>query len=138
MAHAVFQHLVAEAGLSDQIALDSAGTGSWHVGEPPHRGTQLVLAQHGITFDHRARRINRQDFDRFDYVLAMDRDNLANLQAVMAHSAAELSLLMDFAPEGAPREVPDPYYSGRFDEVYSMVHRASVGLLAHIREQHDL
>jgi protein-tyrosine phosphatase len=142
MAHGLFQHLVDSAGLGDQIEVESAGTGSWHVGESPHRGTLNMLSQHGIDFMHRARQIRRADLARYDYILAMDDDNLANLHYLADHQTqprrVHISLFMDFAPQAGVREVPDPYYSGRFAEVYTLVAQASEGLLQHIREQHNL
>ena len=77
MAEAVFQHMVDQAGLSDRIDVDSAGTSRWHVGEPPHPGTQDILAKYHIPYDGRARQIVRSDLNDFDYVLAMDRENLS-------------------------------------------------------------
>ena len=142
MAHALFQHLVQAAGLEDQIEVDSAGTGSWHVGENPHRGTLSELNRHGIPFAHRARQIRRADVGYYDYLLAMDADNLADLHALTHHETPErqpyVGLFLDFAPQARAREVPDPYYSGRFAEVYDLVRQASEGLLQHIREQHNL
>ncbi|GAB4573277.1 MAG: low molecular weight protein-tyrosine-phosphatase [Anaerolineae bacterium] len=140
MAEAVFQHLVDEAGLSDQIVVDSAGTGSWHVGEPAHRGTRQILAEHGINYRGRARQVSRADLTHFNYILAMDYDNFSTLKAMAerAGSQAEIRLFMDFAPEAGTREVPDPYYDGRFAEVYDLVRQAAEGLLAHIREEHGL
>ncbi len=139
MAEGIFQHLVEEAGLSDQIVVDSAGTGSWHVGEPAHRGTREVLRRHGIDYTGRARQFTRSDLDRFDYILAMDHENLSAIRARANGSTdAEIGLFMDYAPDAGVREVPDPYYSGRFEEVYKLVRQGAEGLLAHIREKHGL
>lgn len=140
MAEGVFQHLVAEAGLSDQIVIDSAGVGSWHIGEPAHRGTRQVLAAHGIRYQGRARRITGADFENFDYILAMDAENLDDVRTLAARSStsAVICLFMDYAPEAGTREVPDPYYSGQFEHVYDLVRQAAAGLLAHIRAEHGL
>jgi protein-tyrosine phosphatase len=142
MAHALFQHMVQLAGLEDRIEVDSAGTGSWHVGQNPHRGTLGALKEHGISYMHRARQIRRADLSRYDYILAMDDDNLTNLRYLANHQTQlrrmHIGLFMDFAPQTGVREVPDPYYSGRFAEVYDLVQQASEGLLQHIREQHNL
>ena len=140
MADAVFQHLVEEVGLSAEIRVDSAGTGSWHVGEQAHRGTRRVLAQHGISYNGRARQVAPGDLAQFDYVLAMDYDNLSTLQA-MARGRSDvghIGLFMDYAPGAGTREVPDPYYDNRFEEVYNLVRQAAEGLLHHIREAHNL
>jgi protein-tyrosine phosphatase len=139
MAEGVFQHLVNDAGLGDAIVVDSAGTGSWHVGESAHRGTRKILADNGIDYRGRARQVSRPDFNNFDYILAMDHDNLMNLKSMARNgAAAEIRLFMDYAPDAGAREVPDPYYNGRFDVVYDLVLQAATGLLAHIREKHSL
>lgn len=137
MAEAVFAHKVRQAGLEDKIASDSCGTGHWHLGEPPHRGTRDVLKRQGIAYDHRARLIRPQDLQEYDYILAMDTDNLRDIQR-MGSADGRLKLLMSYAPETGHSEVPDPYYDGRFDLVYSLVDRATDGLLASIRREHHL
>ncbi len=139
MAEGVFQHMVDEAGLSDRIVVDSAGTGPWHVGESAHRGTRQALKRHGIDYRGRARQVTRADYDGFDYILAMDRENLSDLRRLARDDdEAALSLFLDYAPQARQREVPDPYYNGRFELVYDLVRQASTGLLRHIREQHGL
>lgn len=139
MAEAVFQHLVNEAGLSESVTVDSAGTAGWHAGEKAHRGTRAVLASHSIPYDGRSRQVTRDDFTRFDYIMAMDRANLADLRRMAPQdSPATLALFLDYADSPPVREVPDPYYDGRFDEVYELVRHAAVGLLAHIRAEHGI
>jgi len=139
MAEAVFQHLVEEAGLSHAIEADSAGTGSWHTGERAHRGTRDVLARHNIPYEGRARQVARRDFGQFDYILAMDDDNLDDLERMMPpDSRAKLARFLDFAPQAPVREVPDPWYDGRFDEVYALVRQGAAGLLEHIRREEKL
>lgn len=138
MAEGVFQHLVDSAQLGDRIEVDSAGTGPWHVGDPAHRGTRKVLRDHGITYDGRGRRLTPDDFEAFDYILAMDYDNLSVLNHMKNGTSAYVGLFMNFASDGSVEEVPDPYYNGRFDLVYSLVEQAAQGLLAHIREEHNL
>ena len=139
MAEAVFRHMVEEAGLSDVIEVDSAGTGGWHTGERAHRGTRAVLERHGIPYDGRARQIDRSDFARCDYILAMDDDNLYDLRRMMPpNSKAVLARFLDFAPDAPVREVPDPWYDGRFDYVYELVTLGAAGLLEHIRREEGL
>lgn len=139
MAEGVFQHFVNKAGLGEQILVDSAGTGGWHVGERAHGGTRQQLKQHGIPYNGRSRQVRRGDFADFDYILAMDLDNLANLQSMDGgKSAATIKLFLDYAPQTGVREVPDPYYDGGFDRVYDLVEQAAQGLLAAIREEHTL
>ncbi len=137
MAEGVFTHLVDEAGLSDHFQIDSCGTSRWHVGEPPHLGTQTVLREHGIQYQHRARRIEPSDLEEADYLIAMDSDNLADIQR-MGEVRGELGLLLDYAPELQLHNVPDPYYTERFEEVYQLVEAGCRGLLAHIREKEGL
>lgn len=137
MAEAVFQNMVAEAGLSDKIAVDSAGTGSWHVGEKAHRGTRRVLAQHGIEYNGRARRVHSDDMDPNTYVIAMDQDNLSDLQRSFGQHP-RLYRLLDFASQKDVRDVPDPYYSNNFEYVYQLVSDGCAGLLATIRKQEGL
>lgn len=136
MAEAIFRHLVEQAGLSDRFEIDSAGTGGWHVGEPPHSGTQRVLARHNIsTAGMRARQVRSADIDQFDYILVMDRENLADLGRFHPRARERAKLLLSFAPELEVDEVPDPYYNGRFDEVYQLIETACRNLLAYIRER---
>lgn len=139
MAEAVFRHHVAAAGLSERIIIDSAGTGGWHAGERPHHGTLAVLERNGIAEGNQhARQLRRADLSDFDYLLAMDHENLADLRIFGAAGNERVRLLLDFAPEIDTREVPDPYYSGGFDYVFSLVEAGSKGLLAHIREREGL
>ena len=137
MAEAVFQHKVRAAGLEDKIESDSAGTGDWHVGAPPHPGTLALLAQNQIEYTHQGRRITAQDFSAFDYILTMDSQNLRDVRALGAGSAAVRPFL-NYAPENPVREVPDPYLSGGFEGVYALVNEASEGLLKAIRAEHTL
>ncbi|WP_129626829.1 low molecular weight protein-tyrosine-phosphatase [Candidatus Oscillochloris fontis] len=138
MAEAVFRHLVQEAGLTEQIVIDSAGTGGWHAGEPPHQGTLAVLQRHGISADGQvARQITKADFGNFTYIVAMDADNLRDLR-MHDPRGCRTRLLLDYAPTTRTREVPDPYYNGRFDEVYALVTAGCQGLLAEIRREHGL
>ncbi|MEP7284848.1 MAG: low molecular weight protein-tyrosine-phosphatase [Chloroflexota bacterium] len=137
MAEGVFQKLVNEAGLSDQISVDSAGTTSYHVGDRAHIDTQRMLEKNGISYDGRARVLTRADLQAFDYILAMDNDNLADIRS-MGKSTATVARLLDYAPELSTREVPDPYYNGGFEHVYDLVLGGSKGLLAQIRLEKDL
>lgn len=140
MAEAVFQQRVDEAGLASQFEVDSAGTGGWHAGEPAHRGTQAVLHRHGIAYTGRARQVQPADLQRYDYVIAMDADNIADLRRMDWGGALDgkLHQLLEFAPAGYPRDVPDPYYNGRFDEVYELVDAGAAGLLDFVRAEHEL
>jgi protein-tyrosine phosphatase len=142
MAEAVFQKLVRDAGLSDHIEIDSAGTGHWHAGERAHPGTLRVLRKHGIEdYDGRARALRTDDLKRFDYVIVMDDghlDDVRYLQRRHGDGRAQVARLLDFAPKAGEDEVPDPYYSGEFDRVYDLVLAGARGLLAHLRKEHNL
>ncbi|MFY0543848.1 low molecular weight protein-tyrosine-phosphatase [Brevibacillus sp. H7] len=135
MAEAVFRHLLAEEGLSERIAVDSAGIGGWHAGEPPHAGTRKVLSEREIAHDTiRARQITPEDFDRYDYIICMDEENLAALQR-MAPKGKQVYRLLDFAAHLPERNVEDPYYTGRFNYVYELVEAGCRGLLEHIARE---
>jgi protein-tyrosine phosphatase len=140
-AEAVFRKVVSESGLDGVVHIDSAGTHGYHVGEPPDPRTVAAAARRGYLLDEiRARRFEPADFERFDYVVAMDRENLVQLEM---HAGVEhrprLSLLLSFA-EGIGEDVPDPYYGGAagFERVLDMVEEASRGLLETLRSRHSL
>lgn len=137
MAEAIFQKMVDDAGLSDQIEVDSAGTGSWHVGEKAHPGTRRILAQQGINYNGRARQLRSQDMDPNTYVIAMDQSNLNDIKRRYGQHP-RLYRLLDFASQTDVRDVPDPYYSGNFEYVYRLVSDGCRGLLATIRQQEGL
>lgn len=142
LAHGLFEELVEKEGLSDLIVVDSAGTHAYHVGEAPDPRSQQTARRHGIELSHqRARRVAYPDFEEFDYILAMDRDNYS----ILVSSAPEehhpkIRLFLEFAPERDEEEVPDPYYGGPdgFDRVYDMVEAAAIGLLRDIRNRHQI
>jgi protein-tyrosine phosphatase len=115
------------------VQVDSCGTGGWHAGQPPDRRAAAAARQRGYDLSAlRARQVHPDDFRRFDYILAMDRDNLRDLQAMApADFGGELKLFLDYAEDWMEREVPDPYYGGDdgFARVLDMVEAASRGLL---------
>ena len=138
MAEAVFHHMIATAGLQGRIEADSAGTGGWHIGEQPHYGTRRVLRDRGIDYTHSARQIEPADFRRFDYLVALDRGHLSELRSLRRQTGAQIALLMEYAPGADALDVPDPYYTGSFGEVYDMIEQACRGLLEHIVERDRL
>jgi len=137
LAEGVFAHLVGQAGLSAKFEIDSAGTGSWHVGERPDARAAMVAREHGIELESRARQVTDQDLHDFDYVIAMDRENLRSLERMASTSGghAEITLLRAYDPEPDGDEVPDPYYGGvsGFENVYDIVSRSCEGLLTRLR-----
>jgi protein-tyrosine phosphatase len=142
-AEAVMRHLLREAGLAEKVSVDSAGTGDWHVGEPRDRRSTEVGRRRGMPLTGTARQFQRGDFAHFDYVLAMDRQNLAALHRLAPDDAAraKVHLLRAFEPAAnGDDEVPDPYYGGAegFDRVIDICQSACRGLLAHLRGVHGL
>lgn len=137
LAEGVFRSLVDEAGLGARFEIDSAGTGSWHVGERPDARAVVVAREHGVELDSRARQVTEDDLGAFDFVIAMDHDNLGTLQRMAARSGgdAAIQLLRAYDPDRDGDEVPDPYYGGvgGFESVYQIVRRSCEGLLAQLR-----
>lgn len=141
-AEGVFRALVESQGLTGKIEIDSAGTHAYHVGEGPDPRAQEAAARRGVDLSRqRGRRATAADIEEFDYVLAMDEDNYANLLHIAPMQyESRVRLLMAFAPERPEDEVPDPYFGGEggFDRVLDMIEDATRGLLADIRRQHNI
>jgi protein-tyrosine phosphatase len=140
MAEAIFRHLIADSNLTKQIEVDSGGIGNWHVGDPPHKGTRLILDRHGIGYvGMKARQVLKQDWDDFDYIIAMDDQNIKDLYQINAESGQfKVAKLMDFAPDAKESNVPDPYYTGNFDYTYELVSEGCRNLLSYIRDNHHI
>jgi protein-tyrosine phosphatase len=131
-AEGVFRRLVAEAGLAGRFAIDSAGTGDWHLGEAPDPRMQAAATALGYPLGGTARQVRPADFATFDHILAMDQSNLRDLvQLAPAEHRAKVRLLRQYDPAGAG-DVPDPYYGGAegFTEVVRIVERSCRALLA--------
>jgi protein-tyrosine phosphatase len=126
-AEGVMRHLLAERGLDGEIEVQSAGTGGWHAGNPPDARSARAAAARGITLEGAARQVTQADFEDFDLLVAMDRDNLADLRAI-APPGTEHKLRMLVA---GGRDVPDPYYGGPrgFEDVLDLVETACAELL---------
>ena len=131
-AEGVFRHFVNEAGLNEEITVDSAGTHAYHVGEPPDRRAMAAAERRGVSLvGLKARRVTDDDFERFDHIIAMDEDNLIWLQEQSTDEYRDkISLFLSFAVD-TETEVPDPYYGGGagFERVLDLVEKASRGLL---------
>ncbi len=138
-AEGVFRKRVMEAGLADQIEIDSAGTHAYHVGAPPDARAQQAARQRGIDLSGlRGRQATARDIKQFDYVLAMDRENRENLLDICPDGFEhKIRLFMEFAPARPEQEVPDPYFGGPagFDRVLDMIEEATAGLLDDIRKR---
>ena len=144
-AHGIFEKLVYTMNLDDQITVDSAGTGDWHIGHPPDQRATAAALKRGYDLTAlRARQVSVVDFQHFDYVLAMDNKNLEDLQAMCPENyEGELALFLQYAESsvtdnGQLTEVPDPYFGGEegFDQVLDMVESASHGLIMEIMGTH--
>jgi protein-tyrosine phosphatase len=139
-AEGVFTHQVEKAGLKHEISVDSAGTHSYHIGEPPDSRSQQAARKRNIDMSNlRARRVEIADFTKFDYIVAMDRYNYQCLKEICPKSQEhKLRMFLDFAPNSNTKEVPDPYYGGSngFELVLDLVEQAGLGLLDHIRQKH--
>jgi protein-tyrosine phosphatase len=135
--------LVRDAQLSERIVVESAGTGAYHVGEPADRRSSAEARRRGIELDSLARQFNATDFDRYDYVVAMDRRNYGFLKRIARGPAdlARLSLLRAHDAESCKallEDVPDPYFEDNFDEVFDICHAGCTGLLAVLVQKHAL
>jgi protein-tyrosine phosphatase len=141
-AEGVMRHLVEEAGLAQQVVVESAGTGDWHVGNAADERARTAAQRRGYRLDGRARQFVPADFARCDYVVAMDASNRRNLEqlAPSPQARAKVRLLREFEPEGAGGDVPDPYYGGPegFERVLDLCEEACRGLLAHVRRERGL
>jgi protein-tyrosine phosphatase len=137
-AEGVLRHLVVQAAPNLKIEIDSAGTADYHIGAPPDLRSRRAASRRGIDISGlRARQVTEDDFVRFDLILAMDRENLRELEAMKpANSRASLKLFLEYAPDLNLRDVPDPYYrdAGAFEEVLDLTTAASRGLLASLEE----
>jgi protein-tyrosine phosphatase len=127
MAEAVFRHMAEAAGVGRRVEVASAGTCTWHLGRPPHPGALAALARHGLCLDHKvAQSLEAVALDAFDCLVAMDRANARD-------AGPRAVLLLDFArPRPLDPDVPDPYYTGAFDEVYDLIETGCRGLLDRI------
>lgn len=137
------RHLVQKAGLSDRIFVESAGTAAYHIGEPPDRRARAAAKRRGINIDNRGKQFKREDFSRFDYVLAMDQDNVDDLLALDKEKRYphKVKLLRSFDPDSPPgAKVPDPYYGGDdgFEHVLDLCTSACERLLEHLRKEYHL
>ena len=132
-AEAMLRLKVHQAGLDDRIEVDSAGTTGYHVGSPPDRRAIVHGERRGLKMKGlRGRKVVREDFDRFDFILAMDEDNLADLERLRpAGGRARLALLMSYAPQAGTTVVPDPYYGNAdgFERVLDLVDSGAAGFL---------
>ncbi len=135
MAHGIFQRMVDDAGLSEEIEVDSAGTASFHIGELPDKRARQTCEEYGIKLTHRARAFVKEDLDRFDYILAMDKENLYNIRKLASgQHYAKVQLMRAYDVKFPNTEVPDPYFGAMdgFEDVYQMLERSCAELLKEV------
>ena len=142
LAEAIFNQLLREEGLKQEISCDSAGTGDWHIGERPDPRTQDVARRYQVPLDHRGRQFAPTDFATYDYIIAMDQKNRADVQAQFPPAEStpyHLFLMREFDDVPGEPDVPDPYWGGEpgFDDMYHLLRRCCVNLLAHVRQEND-
>ncbi len=141
-AQGVFEYLVENEQLSDRIRTESAGTHAYHIGEQPDQRASAAAMKRGVDLStQRARRVSAEDFEEFDYVLAMDRNNYEDLEGICPpEHLPKLRLFLEFSPELGVVEVPDPYYGGAtgFERVLDLIEQAAAALLTDIRQQRGL
>ncbi|HEY9728829.1 MAG TPA: low molecular weight protein-tyrosine-phosphatase [Chroococcales cyanobacterium] len=141
-AENIMNHLVEQAGLNDDIICDSAGTGGYHIGAPPDRRMAAAALGRGITLKGRARQFQKSDFENFDLILAMDRENYQDILYLDPEGKYrdKVRLMCDFASHHSEREVPDPYYGGPegFNQVIDLLLDACDGLLQHVIKTYQL
>jgi protein-tyrosine phosphatase len=138
-AEGVFRGALDRAGLASRVRVDSAGTGDWHVGQPPDRRAIAAARERGYDLSAlRGRQVTRADFDEFHWILAMDRANLGVLQRLRPPGyAGHLGLFLELAPQLGRAEVPDPYYGGadEFGNVLDLIEEASAALLRRVQSR---
>jgi protein-tyrosine phosphatase len=136
LAESVFRHLVRDRGVEHLFEVDSAGTSGYHAGSPPDSRSVATARQRGVEVVGTSRRLTPSDLRRFDYVVAMDAENHADIERLRATAggAARVHRLREWDPEAGDGDVPDPYYGGArgFDDVHDIVERACEALLDHL------
>ncbi|MFJ7737054.1 low molecular weight protein-tyrosine-phosphatase [Lysinibacillus sp. NPDC097287] len=138
MAEAIMRDLVIQQNLGDKIEVDSAATSTNHIGEPPHRGTQGKLREYGIsTTGMKARQLKKDDFEQFDYIVGMDESNIRNINMMLGNpDSPKIFRFLDLTDH--KKDVPDPYYTGDFQETYDLVEEGCRALLQKIKQEHLL
>lgn len=141
MAEAIMRHYVEQEGLSHLIEVDSAGTGDWHIGKPPHDGTRKLLDEKQISYNGmKARQVVESDLYDFTYIVCMDNQNFKDVQRVFGKATGngergKVITFMSLVTGAHVTEVPDPYYTGDFNEVYELINQGCKTLLNEIKQQ---
>ena len=135
MAEFVFTHMLEQEGLEDCFSVYSMATSSEEIGNPVHHGTRAVLKAHGIKcLDHRAERMRKADYDRYDLILGMDSNNIRNIMRIIGEDRQhKVHLLLDYSEH--PRDIADPWYTGDFDTTYADISEGCEALLEHLKRK---
>ncbi|RFB18881.1 low molecular weight phosphotyrosine protein phosphatase [Bacillus sp. HNG] len=138
MAEALFRHLVKKENLTNKIAVDSAATSPWQIGFPPHEGTLDILKKYNISSGRLiGRKLKREDFGKFDYIIGMDDSNIKNIYRITGKpNHPKINKLLDLTKNSI--DVPDPFYTGDFDETYRLVSVGCRALLDKIRSEKNV
>ncbi|MGE6631724.1 low molecular weight protein-tyrosine-phosphatase [Bacillus sp. NPDC077027] len=140
MAEAMFRKLVSEEGLSEHFDIDSAGIGGWHKGNPPHEGTRQLLDQKRISYEGiTARQVVDEDMTTYDYIIAMDAENVGALRSQAGYGKHHfIGRLLDFVDDEDRDDVPDPYYTGNFEEVHDLIEKGLTQFLTYVKKEQNL
>lgn len=135
MAEAILRKSLNEEGLSGKVEVDSAGTGNWHVGRTPHPGTLEILGSYGVSAEGLiGRQLQPDDFDEFDYIIGMDQTNVRDIRSMLGQpNHPKIIRFLDLTEH--LKDVPDPYYTGDFQETYALVSEGCEALLAKIKKE---
>ena len=130
-AEGSFRSIVSKQELSDSFEIDSAGTHAYHIGNPPDSRSQQTARKYGVDLSNqRARQVHESDFYYYDYIIAMDTDNIEILRSICpANSQSQIKLLLNYLRDASFQSVPDPYFEGKFDEVFETVYVACTSFL---------
>jgi protein-tyrosine phosphatase len=138
MAEGVFRNVLKKEDLSSKVSVDSAATSSWHIGSPPHKGTLAILKKYNISSEGLVgRQLTKDDFEKFDYIIGMDESNVKNIFEITGKPQhPKIIRLLDLTEHN--KDVPDPYYTGDFEETYQLVTDGCQALLEKIRKEQNL
>ena len=138
MAEALFRDLLKKENLTNKVTVDSAATSSWHIGSPPHKGTLSILKKYDVSSDGLVgRQLTKDDFEKFDYIIGMDESNVKNISEVTGNPHhPKIIRLLDLTEH--KKDVPDPYYTGDFEETYQLVSDGCRALLEKIQMEQNL
>lgn len=142
LAEGLFRKLTEDSNYSELISCDSCGTSSYHIGDLPDNRTRINAEKHGLILTHRGRQLSKEDFNEFDYILAMDSSNYENINFAkdkLGKIKAKIFLMRDFDKDDKGEDVPDPYYGGPegFENVYRILKRSTEGFMEYLKQEHS-